>query len=75
MASHCANVFTRPTRAAPGRGLCPSEHRQTELVRPGDNILDVGDGIRPLVIGVPPSASTRDYGTVPRSHLVTFTCQ
>jgi hypothetical protein len=25
--SSCANVFTRPTQAAPGRGLFPCEHR------------------------------------------------
>ena len=29
----------------------PSEHRQTELVRPGARHIDLGDGIRPIVLG------------------------
>ena len=73
MASNCANVFTPPTLAAPGRGLFPSEHRlimflPSSLVPLIWSSLDQSNRARvkehrlsenTIWSGVPPSASTR----------------
>src|SRR5262249_34836130 len=70
----CADLLTLPALHTPRRVLCPSspaqplsrrdapfstsEHCQTELVRPGARIIDLGDGMKPISC-VPRSASRK----------------